>query len=931
MATKVTVKTTYEAAKTIEPIYTGGDVSSNAAGTLIATCVDEDVLVVDIQSGKPLVRIEGDGEAVTNLCLSPSASHVVVCSRSLSMRMYSLSPIAGSTSLNAQLLRTLKPHNTPVVASTIDATSTLLATGGADGIVKVWDIRGGYVSHTFHGHGGVVSALEFFETEMIKDSSSRQKGRKRKSLSEQDVEMEDDPAESTLCLASGGEDGKIRIWNLNTRKSVAILDSHVSVVRSLSYSSEQRLLLSASRDKTIILWSQKSWKAQKVIPALEVLESAGFVRDGAYCYSGGENGTVRIWNASTGQEVTKAQKPRLETDSILAVVDMVDDNALLSIHQDQTMKIHSYVQLNNLESGTLIEPLPIIRRISGNHDEIIDMACVGSDRTLMALATNTESIRLISIKDTASNDKSFGSDVGLLEGHEEIIICLDVDWSGHWLATGAKDNSARLWRLDPATSSFTCFATFVGHAESLGAIALPRIPPTSGKALKDPLNHPPEYLITGSQDKTIKRWDTSKLAVPASKTTPHSGTRALYTRVAHDKDINAIDVSPIAPIFASASQDRTIKIWSLEDGSAVNILRGHKRGVWSIRFSPAHIPTIPLADGGTSSSRGLLVSGSGDRTVKVWSLSTYTCLLTFEGHSNSVLKVIWLQPPAHDAESDPRAAHQTQPMIASASSDTLVKIWSPYAAADSDHLLATLDNHSDRVWALASPTSYPSFPSYPYPVISGAADATLTFWRDTTTQTASLASQRATERIEQDQLLQNHIYAKNYREVITLALALNHPGRLLRVFEDVVNLPALEKESGSITGSKSVDDVLASLSRPQIFQLLERVRDWNTNARTATVAQRVLHCLLKSYPASLFTDMARERRVGEKGKGMKDVLRALEVYTERHYKRMEELVDEGFLIEYTLQEMDEIAGTVGVDGLLTNGHETGLNGDVVVI
>jgi len=116
----------------------------------------------------------------------------------------------------------------------------------------------------------------------------------------------------------------------------------------------------------------------------------------------------------------------------------------------------------------------------------------------------------------------------------------------------------------------------------------------------------------------------------------------------------------------------------------------------------------------------------------------------------------------------------------------------------------------------------------------------------------------------------------------------------------------------------AVDEVLASLDAQQIWTLLERVRDWNTNARTATVAQRVLYCLLKSYPATTFVDMAKARRFGAGSQGLKDLLRALEVYTDRHFKRMEELIDESYLIEYTLREMDEIAGIQA--GPVVNGH-----------
>lgn len=957
MATKVGFKTTFEASKTIEPIYTGGEISSghNAGGSLIATCVDEDVLLVDVRTGKVLCRIEGDGETVTSLCLASQASHLVVCSRSLSLRIFSLVPGEDARTISANLTRSLKPHNTPVVSSAIDATGSLLATGGSDGTIKVWDIRGGYVSHTFHGHGGVVSVLKFFEASSSNpiEQPAPKIGQKRKSRDPEQMELIQSSSAQPIFLASGGEDGKIRVWNLATRKSVAVLDSHVSVVRSLDYSQQQQLLMSASRDRTLIFWDSRTWTQQRVVPALEVIEAAGFTDGGQYCYTGGENGTVRIWNAVTGQEITPKQKAGLENDTITAIVYVSEDDALLSVHQDQTLRLRSISQLRKLKDAGSLGALPLLRTISGNYDEVIDMACVGPDRTLLALATNTESIRLISIQDTGtkgsnpSEPDSFGNDVAFLEGHQDIIICMDVDWSGYWLATGAKDNTARLWRLDPSSSSYTCFAVFAGHAESLGAIALPRSPPSDGVALKNPSDYPPTFLLTGSQDKTVKRWDTTKLKYNPSATEPQPGARALFTRVAHEKDINAIDVSPTAPLFASASQDRTIKVWSIEDGSVTGILRGHKRGVWSIRFSPSGAPPLALEDGGSSGSRGLLVSGSGDRTVKVWSLSTYTCLQTFEGHSNSVLKVLWLPPTTTPSDSDP-SSDTRQPQqyrIASASSDTLVKIWSPYSSTDSDHLLTTLDNHTDRVWALAAPNSHHDHRAsastrrpqiYPYPLISGAADATLTFWRDTTVQTATLASQRATERIEQDQQLQNHIFSKNYREAITLSLALNHPGRLLRVFEDVVNLPDTDKDASSVMGVQAVDDVLASLDHRQIFTLLERVRDWNTSARTATVAQRILNCLLKSYPATLFVDMAKERGLGSAGKGMKELLRGVEVYTERHYKRMEELVDESYLIDYTLREMDDIADIADIaariDGISANGHGNGEGaGDDVIM
>jgi len=109
--------------------------------------------------------------------------------------------------------------------------------------------------------------------------------------------------------------------------------------------------------------------------------------------------------------------------------------------------------------------------------------------------------------------------------------------------------------------------------------------------------------------------------------------------------------------LASASWDRTVKIWDASSGACLQTLEGHSHYVNSVAFSH-------------DSAR--LASASDDRTVKIWDASSGACLQTLEGHSDCVNSVAF----SHDSA-----------RLASASDDRTVKIWD----ASSGACLQTLD------------------------------------------------------------------------------------------------------------------------------------------------------------------------------------------------------------------------------------------------
>ena len=121
-------------------------------------------------------------------------------------------------------------------------------------------------------------------------------------------------------------------------------------------------------------------------------------------------------------------------------------------------------------------------------------------------------------------------------------------------------------------------------------------------------------------------------------------------------------------VVASCSEDESIKLWNLDDGGLISTMRGHTDPVWSVRFSPCGEKiasgggyeygnkdfSIRIWDAKTGEQIGsplrghgdavsslvfkpddpnVLVTGSWDNTVKLWDLSTSTCLSTMTGHT----------------------------------------------------------------------------------------------------------------------------------------------------------------------------------------------------------------------------------------------------------------------------------------------------------
>ena len=182
-----------------------------------------------------------------------------------------------------------------------------------------------------------------------------------------------------------------------------------------------------------------------------------------------------------------------------------------------------------------------------------------------------------------------------------------------------------------------------------------------------------QIIASASGDKTVKLWKPDGTPV--------------RTLNKHRKWINSVSFSPDGQMIASASDDNSVKLWK-RDGTFVRTLE-HEKQVWGVGFSP---------DG------QMIASASQDKTVKIWNVNG-TLLKTLEGHSGGVWDVSF----SPDSQ-----------MIASASNDKTVKLWN----VDDGTLLNTFEGsegHKDNVRTV-------TFSPDGEKIISGSNDRTIKIW-----------------------------------------------------------------------------------------------------------------------------------------------------------------------------------------------------------
>ncbi len=532
-------------------------------------------------------------------------------------------------------------------------------------------------------------------------------------------------------LISGSVDQTVRSWLAETGEAT-LLTKHGSPISALGFSGDGRWSLTASRDGEVRLHPRDGGAARVLSADGNAVLSASFSPSGRLLALGRLEHGITLWAIDGGEPVNLEG----HADGVYHL-EFVDDERLVSAADDGEVRLWSLADAEVLESRVLISHESPVTGFDVHGERVVSAADRGSlqvvmlgasesptrlreageriwttvftpDGSQVAFACFDGSARLVNV-DGSGVEQSF-------VGHQLALLRVAVDAGGRWLATGSYDGSVRIWDL---------------QRPSL------KIPLTSqvGGLIDVDIDADGDRVVTASNDGTAQVWDLddgSELEHLASghgplnvvRFHPHSNLVALATIDGYvdlwDLDTNQMRVLAYEPNtisqlafdatgdrLAVAIADSTVRLWKLDDGEPLAVLRGHHERVTAVDFEP----------GGAR-----VATASHDGTVRLWNATTGAEVALLHGHQNRIQALArspdgrTLATASDDGTArlwpDDDPAHaivlpgHRQPVwdvafdregrrVVTASTDGTARVWD----AEDGRLIAVLEGHSEGIWA----------------------------------------------------------------------------------------------------------------------------------------------------------------------------------------------------------------------------------------
>ncbi|WP_285580447.1 hypothetical protein [Herbidospora sp. NBRC 101105] len=232
-------------------------VAFDAKARRLATAGGDGVRIREPRTGKVIDSFD-EARQVNAVVFAPDGRTLAVAEQNGLIRIWDVAA--------HRFVRELAGHRGAVTSLAFDHGTGLLASGGADQSVRLWDPnRSTSAVHVLRGHGDRVTSVAF--------------------------------SSDGAFLASGGDDGTIRLWNPAAGVRVgAPLRGHTGYVRAVAFAREGHLLASTGQDDTVRLWDADGRRqaAQPLLGHSEPVNAVAFGPGGTFA-TAASDGRVRLW------------------------------------------------------------------------------------------------------------------------------------------------------------------------------------------------------------------------------------------------------------------------------------------------------------------------------------------------------------------------------------------------------------------------------------------------------------------------------------------------------------------------------------------------------------------------------------------------------------------------------------------------------------
>ena len=398
--------------------------------TLISGGFDNTVRLWNATTGEPIGELIGHEDWVTSVAFSPDGKTLVSGSDDSTVRLWNMTtgePIGeplighldGVTSVafspdgktlasgggdgivrlwSEPIGEPLTGHENGIFFVAFSPDGKTLASGGGDGTVRLWNATTGEPIGELIGHEGLVNSVAF--------------------------------SPDGKTLVSGSDDSTVRLWNATTGEPIGELIGHEDRVTSVAFSPDGKTLVSGSYNNTTV----RLWNATTGEPIGEPLTGyegvsafMAFSPDGKTLVSNSYD-ALWLWNATTGELIGMLTG---REGLVTSVAFSPDGKTLVSGGSDGT------VRLWNVTTGE-----PIGEPLTGHKDEVFSVAFSPDGKTLVSGGRDSK-VRLWNV----TTGELIGEP---LTGHKDEVFSVAFSPDGKTLVSGGRDSKVRLWDISQA-------------------------------------------------------------------------------------------------------------------------------------------------------------------------------------------------------------------------------------------------------------------------------------------------------------------------------------------------------------------------------------------------------------------------------------------------------------------------------------------------